>query len=360
MTSTCPRGSCDLVRHDTCDPVEALTPRTASHGVCRAAAAFWTQDAHEDEEATGAVRGLTCSAENAASECEDGQGSTTGAPCKKYFVDVIVSENRTEADGLGQDIAGEEDVVETADVEVEVQEDEDEEAVGLDDFEGDDDETEVVCKVEAEGIMDSEEDDYEQNWTDCHGNDEMQDDAGACIPVPRTPEESLPAPFTPQELSLSCDESEEAMPLPGGASRSAVPQHRSAPYPAQSSLKRNGSLKQEARGELGISFVRGSSFLDDVDKIACLAVIPVESHRGLDLWFQSPGQTVQCGWCEEHLPQAQGRLLGGEGRSQFAQTDFVCHHCEAACSQSQWYEKTEDAEEDGWDAAWEGWGEEWA
>ncbi|CAE8616989.1 unnamed protein product [Polarella glacialis] len=66
MTSTCPRGSCDLVRHDTCDPVEALTPRIASHGVCRAAAAFWTQDDDEDEEAIGAVRGLTCSAESDA------------------------------------------------------------------------------------------------------------------------------------------------------------------------------------------------------------------------------------------------------------------------------------------------------
>lgn len=46
-----------------------------------------------------------------------------------------------------------------------------------------------------------------------------------------------------------------------------------------------------------------------------------------DLWYTNPGQSIACTYCEGEFEQADGKLVGAPGRSQFAQCDFVCHTC---------------------------------
>eukprot|EP00929_Paragymnodinium_shiwhaense_P124053 TRINITY_DN9890_c0_g1_i1.p1 TRINITY_DN9890_c0_g1~~TRINITY_DN9890_c0_g1_i1.p1 ORF type:complete len:745 (-),score=276.19 TRINITY_DN9890_c0_g1_i1:208-2442(-) len=55
----------------------------------------------------------------------------------------------------------------------------------------------------------------------------------------------------------------------------------------------------------------------------------VDSLRsaGEALWFQQPGAMVKCDHCGLEVAQAQGRLQGAEGKSQFAQCEFVCGSC---------------------------------
>lgn len=62
-------------------------------------------------------------------------------------------------------------------------------------------------------------------------------------------------------------------------------------------------------------------------KKALCKTTPVESFRAEDLWFQNPGQSVCCEWCEDSVPQSFGSLQGAEGRSTSAQCEFVCFTC---------------------------------
>ncbi|CAJ1345513.1 unnamed protein product [Effrenium voratum] len=117
----------------------------------------------------------------------------------------------------------------------------------------------------------------------------------------------IPQPCTPQE------------PVPGDVWQ---PLHRTLPA-ARSNLRR------EKRPVASVSFaqveVEDSYLLDDVTGLK--AVIHVESYRDEDLWYSNPGAAVRCGWCERICPQSLGKLHGEEGRSQFAQPDFVCNSC---------------------------------
>lgn len=62
-------------------------------------------------------------------------------------------------------------------------------------------------------------------------------------------------------------------------------------------------------------------------KKALCEITPVESFREEDLWFQNPGQSVSCEWCENSVLQSFGSLQGAEGRSTFSQCEFVCFTC---------------------------------
>jgi len=100
----------------------------------------------------------------------------------------------------------------------------------------------------------------------------------------------------------------------------AVPRHRDLPPPGRSSLS-GGRRRPAGRGG-----PHGSvSFEEDADALA--RVFGIVSHRYNDLWFENPGQHVACNWCGDEFSQACGRLQGADGRSQFAQNQFVCHPC---------------------------------
>lgn len=97
----------------------------------------------------------------------------------------------------------------------------------------------------------------------------------------------------------------------------AVPLHRDLPPPKRSSLSSRGGSHPPVR--------RSVSF--EEERRTLVQVFDVVSHRYEDLWFMNPGQQIVCNWCGEEFAQACGILQGEEGRSQFAQSMFVCHPC---------------------------------
>lgn len=138
-------------------------------------------------------------------------------------------------------------------------------------------------------------------------------------PSPHTADAGEPQPHTPEE------------PL-----EDHQPMHRSC-TPSRSSLRVSGTPGcQITPGRMRVSFtemeVPESYLLDDATGLQ--EVIHVENCRFQDLWYPNPGAAVQCGWCQRDWPQAFGKLHGEEGRSQFAQTDFVCNECLAAAEEA--------------------------
>lgn len=109
------------------------------------------------------------------------------------------------------------------------------------------------------------------------------------------------------------------------------PMHRSC-APSRSSLRRSSGTPGRMRVSFTEMDVPESYLLDDATGLQ--EVIHVENCRFQDLWFSNPGAAVQCGWCQRDWPQAFGKLHGEEGRSQFAQTDFVCNECLAAAEEA--------------------------
>jgi len=199
-----------------------------------------------------------------------------------------------------------------------------------------------------------EEDEADYAWEDVlEGEAEEEETLEDDDFFEEEPDTSLPQPCTPQD-PLQSKEGAEAY----------DPQHRELPQPSQSSLRASGGEPRELK----------VTFLDDetVDSSNFLHVINVISYKHSDLWYTSPGQFVQCGWCEQYVPQALGRLHGDEGASQLAQPDFVCNKCleeeASGGAGGDWQPERETNEEtiavdgqDGpWDNPWSGWDEQWS
>lgn len=99
----------------------------------------------------------------------------------------------------------------------------------------------------------------------------------------------------------------------------AVPLHRELGTPKRSSLKHVDEDDEVLPRK--VFFYR--------DPLRLQKVSDIKSYRDdFSLWYQNAGQEIVCSWCENTFPQVGGRMLGAEeGRSQFAQNDFLCHEC---------------------------------
>lgn len=142
--------------------------------------------------------------------------------------------------------------------------------------------------------------------------------------LPEVHDRVVPVPSTPPEIG---DLEDEVVSEFRHQETDATPDHRTR-RPGVSSLRGGRQWETEHR----ISF-RGAR------KIA--RVVNIQSHRDVeDLWFSTPGQHVECDWCERGFAQVLGKLQGAKGRPQFAQPEFVCHSC------NEEFEHAEDNMED--------------
>jgi len=105
---------------------------------------------------------------------------------------------------------------------------------------------------------------------------------------------------------------------PKQVSKQSVPQHRELPFPVHSNLRASGIRKKLRKRSSSVSFLARS---------AMARIVKIANHRSEDLWYANPGLEVVCDWCRNDFVQAMGRLCGADGRSQFAQCEFVCLGC---------------------------------
>ena len=145
-------------------------------------------------------------------------------------------------------------------------------------------------------------------------------------------EETEEIPIEPSPHDTAAGDPGEPQPhTPDEPLEDHQPMHRSC-TPSRSSLRASGKHGLRMRVSFTEMNVPESYLLDDSTGLQEL--IHVENCRFQDLWFPNPGAAVQCGWCQRDCPQAFGKLHGEEGRSQFAQTDFVCNECLAAAEEA--------------------------
>eukprot|EP00928_Gymnodinium_smaydae_P049410 TRINITY_DN33158_c0_g1_i1.p1 TRINITY_DN33158_c0_g1~~TRINITY_DN33158_c0_g1_i1.p1 ORF type:complete len:403 (+),score=91.91 TRINITY_DN33158_c0_g1_i1:64-1272(+) len=166
----------------------------------------------------------------------------------------------------------------------------------------------------AEGVSDS------SCLLDLLVSGDSGDTATDGVALPATPP---PLPSTPPALPSTPprDRSRSRSPRASGLSK---PQHRA--LAAGPSLLPVGRSAKEARKR--ISFKDGDNVVSEVLEIA--------NYCGVDLWFQNPGVRVTCEWCEKPKPQLGGRLQGAEGRTRFAQCEFICKKCVEYHDDSSW------------------------
>lgn len=143
--------------------------------------------------------------------------------------------------------------------------------------------------------------------------------------------EEIPIEPSPHEIADATKLGEPQPHTPDEPLEDHQPMHRSC-TPSRSSLRASGTPGLRMRVSFTKMNVPESYLLDDSTGLQ--EVIHVENCRFQDLWFSNPGAAVQCGWCQRDWPQAFGKLHGEEGRSQFAQTDFVCNECLAAAEEA--------------------------
>eukprot|EP00439_Symbiodinium_sp_Y106_P060124 s136_g8.t2 len=172
--------------------------------------------------------------------------------------------------------------------------------------------------------------------------------------------EAIPQPQTPQEEPPEQADLSENM-----------PRHRILSAPAVSNLRqRSRNMRTAVRRSVSFhkADVPDSDLLDDGTGLR--AIHHLLSFRDQELWYFNPGAAVECGYCQQVCPQAFGKLCGGAGRSQFAQTDFVCHTCSMQMEQDQDQAATEEPEQEAvapeeavgastgpWDNPQSGWGD---
>lgn len=103
------------------------------------------------------------------------------------------------------------------------------------------------------------------------------------------------------------------------------PQHRELPPPAASSLssRRSRQIKQIKRRHQAF----GNRMFVTMSDPRPQDVVAIESHRYDELWYINAGSHLECDWCMGECTQISGQLQGAEGRSQFAQCEFVCLSC---------------------------------
>ena len=140
------------------------------------------------------------------------------------------------------------------------------------------------------------------------------------------PTDSIQQPRTPDE---PLEDSEEER---GDHSDHFQPMHRTC-VPTRSSLRSDVSPNVARPQVTFMEMNVADSYLLD-DPTGLKELIHVENFRFHSLWYHNPGAAVQCGWCQRDWPQAFGKLHGEEGRSQFAQTDFVCNECLLAAEEA--------------------------
>lgn len=150
------------------------------------------------------------------------------------------------------------------------------------------------------------------------------------VDPPSDPEETEEIPIEPSPTAEVAGEPQPH--TPDEPLEDHQPMHRSCPAPSRSSLRASGTPGLRMRVSFTEVYVPESYLLDDSTGLQEL--IHVENCRFQDLWYPNPGAAVQCGWCQRDWPQAFGKLHGEEGRSQFAQTDFVCNECLAAAEEA--------------------------
>lgn len=181
-------------------------------------------------------------------------------------------------------------------------EDRDEEEVELEELE-----------VELPDATEDPEADQAAPEAGCEEEEAAEDFEAAPEAVP----EAIPQPQTPQEEPPEQPDLSENL-----------PRHRILSAPAVSNLRqRSRNLRTAVRRSVSFhkADVPDSYLLDDGTGLR--AIHHLLSFRDQELWFFNPGACVECGYCGCVCPQAFGKLCGGAGRSQFAQTEFVCHSC---------------------------------
>jgi len=73
----------------------------------------------------------------------------------------------------------------------------------------------------------------------------------------------------------------------------------------------------------------GSAHIKFADGRSLVSTTVVASYRDLNeqLWFTNPQANVLCERCKRRVPQKQGQLRGGVGRSSFMCDEFLCGEC---------------------------------
>lgn len=120
----------------------------------------------------------------------------------------------------------------------------------------------------------------------------------------------------------------------GVVSKAAPPKSEGGPLHAHRKFQVAPSISK-LRNKWGPKHANRIGFKDSTQTLPGAAPQPlhkevsVESFRswGSQLWFQAPGQIVECDTCEKTVPQAHGCLQGAPEKSQFAQMRFICCEC---------------------------------
>ncbi len=301
VPGTVPVMSIACVEPETRSEPMCKRRKTEPEGYCAVATAFFQDNIEEDEDdeafGTSSVPNLSEIAAE-TSETEEDAASVTELDDDGRDVasmtEVDEDEGGIDGDGLpavdlGDPNAEYETLVEEPleTVEPEVAEDEMEEIAA-------EEEVEVTVEPEEElppDVIDVPVDDFDD--PDVHR-----------VEQPRTPSTAQ---------SESEDETVQHRPM-----------HHSS-VPPFSCLRDPGTPAPNAR----VSFVKlevaDGHLLADATGLR--EVIHLPNHRGLNLWFHSPGAAVQCSYCEGYWPQQFGSLTGNQTGSSFAQYEFVCQTC---------------------------------